>query len=135
MTSFSDLPIRFAMSLTRIFAAAIQSPRSSPIVLLDRCFFLFLVVALRFRLLLGFRGSFLLFAFLILIERGRLFLFHLLALAGELDDLLRGLLVDAVDRGEILGRGVENGVEVVVAGIFQLVRPLGGQAFDAIGRE
>src|SRR6266581_7734178 len=29
MTSFSDFPIRFAMSLTRIFAAAIQSPFGS----------------------------------------------------------------------------------------------------------
>src|SRR5258708_1192408 len=56
----------------------------------------------------------------------------LLVLARELDHLRGDLGIDAVDGGEIIDRGVEQRVEVIVAGTFELVGPLGRHVRDVV---
>src|SRR5258706_13496365 len=134
MTSFSDFPIFFAMSLTLIFAAAIYSPLGfprfrgsevagytthlatttprNPLFNLG----LFRILGLS-RLVAGLAFFCFFFAGLILAD--------LLVLARELEHLRGHVGVDAVDGGQIVGGGVEERVEIVVAGILERVAPLG----------
>src|SRR5438552_3145294 len=143
MTSFSDFPILLAMSLTRIFAAAIQSPgflsysvaellggpaasnqaTLATSLLHFRLFRLFLA-RLRFR---GHRLSFLPFPFL-----GVRRLLHFLVLAGDLDDLRRRLGIDAFDGRQIVNRRIDHRVEIVVAGRVELVSPFPAHLVDVV---
>src|SRR5437899_12206673 len=105
MTSFSDFPIRFAMSLTRIFAAAIQSPWSCETASARAALTsfgrrrLFLGRRLFFSFFSFFRFFFVRVLFLALLFRD---LFDLFVLLGELDHLPGHLLVDVRDGGEIV---------------------------------
>src|SRR5436305_8850739 len=133
MTSFSDFPIRRAMSLTRIFAAAIQSPSGSmecgghAAALTAPAWPAHSTSFCSRRLFLGRRLLFVsvLFLFFVLALARFLDLFHLLVLLGELDHLPGRLFVDVGDRGEVLDGRVHDRVVVVVAGLLELVGPFG----------
>src|SRR5207302_2617889 len=81
-----------------------------------------------FRLLAVVRGLILLLFFVALGRR----LIDLLVLARDLDHLLGHLFVNSFDGDEIIDRRVDDGVEIVVAGRFERVRPLFRHLFDVV---
>src|SRR4051794_22376166 len=150
MTSFSDFPIFFAMSLTLNFAAAIDSPWFGCQVAIcvsrepgnPASWERLLHLRLFLRGFGVFGGGFRLFVFRLVVLRGLILLLFfvalgrrlvdLLVLARDLDHLLGHLFVDPFDGDEIVHRSVDHGVEVVVAGRFERVRPIFGHLFDVV---
>src|SRR4051794_25118099 len=150
MTSFSDFPIFFAMSLTLNFAAAIDSPWFGCQVAIcvsrepgnPASWERLLHLRLFLRGFGVFGGGFRLFVFRLAVFRGLVLLlffvalgrrlFDLLVLARDLDHLLGHLFVDTFDGDEIVDRSVDYGVEIVVAGRFERVRPLFRHLFDVV---
>src|SRR5438132_306095 len=111
MTSFSDFPIRFAMSLTRIFAAAIQSPWSCETASARAA----LTSFGRRRLFLGRRLFFSFFSFF------RFFFVRVLFLALDVDlraDQLRG-------QTDVQAALADGERELVVVDDHVEVRPMG----------